>query len=111
MIQVTVVRDSNGRLKSCSADGHARFDRRGSDIVCAAVTSAIRTIQSLLDEDLCVTIETNCPDRGVLAFRIKTYEETESCFLEHCSDFLIRSIQLTEQEFPENVKLRVLTES
>ncbi len=111
MLQVDIIRDCHGRLIACSAEGHARFARRGSDIVCAAVTSAIRTVQSLLVEDLCVTIETNCPDRGVLAFRIKTYEETESCFLEHLGVFLIRSIQLIEQEYPENVKLRVLTES
>jgi len=111
VLQVTITRDSSGRLKSCSAEGHAGFDRRGSDIVCAAVSSAIRTVQSLLDEDLGVNIETILPDRGVLAFRIKAFEETESCFLEHCADFLIRSIQLTEQEFPNNVKLRVQTES
>ena len=111
MIRVEILRDSRGRLISCSAEGHAGFDRRGSDIVCAAVSSALRTVQSLLDEDLGVTLETDAPDRGVLAFHVKAFKETERCFLEHCGAFLVKSIELTAGEFPDNVELRVQTES
>ncbi|SDW26599.1 hypothetical protein SAMN05444487_102101 [Marininema mesophilum] len=38
MIQVTITRDSQGRLERVVMDGHADFGEYGRDIVCAAVS-------------------------------------------------------------------------
>lgn len=48
MIQVTVARNGKGEYKSFEVKGHAGFDKKGRDIVCAAVSMlVINTINAM----------------------------------------------------------------
>ncbi len=48
MIQVTVTRNEKGSYKSLQVKGHAGFDKKGRDIVCAAVSMlVINTINAM----------------------------------------------------------------
>jgi len=50
VIQVRIIRSENGMLRSCEAEGHAGFAPKGLDIVCAAVSSILRTVLALLEK-------------------------------------------------------------
>ena len=59
MIQVRIIRSKNGMLRSCEAKGHAGFDKKGFDIVCAAVSSILRTVLALLEKTPSVSLLVN----------------------------------------------------
>jgi uncharacterized protein YsxB (DUF464 family) len=42
VVEVTIVEDSRGRLSSFCASGHAGWADRGSDVVCAAVSTLLQ---------------------------------------------------------------------
>lgn len=45
MVEVTFYRDSEDRLSSVFARGHADFDAHGQDIVCAAVSAILQALR------------------------------------------------------------------
>ncbi|MDD6101514.1 MAG: ribosomal-processing cysteine protease Prp [Clostridiales bacterium] len=48
MITVNIIKLQNGRICGFVIDGHAEYDEKGSDIICAAVsTLAINTANSI----------------------------------------------------------------
>lgn len=110
MIQVRIIRLQNGILRSCQASGHAGYASEGEDIVCAAVSSILRTVLSLLDSNKNVKLEVNTPERGKLAFSVREYSKTDSVLLTHCGDFLVAGLSLLQKEYPNNVELREQTE-
>ncbi|MBO4902567.1 MAG: ribosomal-processing cysteine protease Prp [Lachnospiraceae bacterium] len=58
MITATVLKDLNGIYQGFSVQGHALFDEKGKDIVCAAVSiltiNTVNSIEQLTDSDLSV---------------------------------------------------------
>lgn len=50
MIDIRIVRDKEGFIRKFTVEGHAGFDKRGSDIVCAAVSAVAYTAIGALDD-------------------------------------------------------------
>ncbi|HEX3029434.1 MAG TPA: ribosomal-processing cysteine protease Prp [Clostridia bacterium] len=50
MIDIRIVRDKEGFIWEFTVKGHAGFDKRGSDIVCAAVSAVAYTAIGALDD-------------------------------------------------------------
>ncbi|GAE87074.1 ribosomal-processing cysteine protease Prp [Acetivibrio straminisolvens] len=50
MIRVEVIRDSNRFIRELRVTGHAGYERRGKDIVCAAVSVLAYTAAGALEE-------------------------------------------------------------
>jgi len=50
MIKVVIKRDSEGSIRSFSVDGHAGYAKKGSDIVCSAVSATAYTAAGALQE-------------------------------------------------------------
>lgn len=109
MIEIALTRKSDGRFCSCSASGHAGYASAGHDIVCAGVSSLLRTVLSLLESDAGVSLVTDSSERGVLAFRVQSNGKASDALLVHCYDFLDRGLSLMEKDYPDNVRLRVQT--
>lgn len=105
MTVVTLSCGKNGVLK-CEANGHADFSKRGTDVVCAAITILIRTAMQVLShtDDVFLTADTST--RGNLAFTAEAKAENPKAEirLEYAADFIRNGIKSLEKEFPENVK-------
>lgn len=110
MIQVQVIRSTDGMLRSCVAEGHAGFSAKGQDIVCAGVTVLLRTVLSLLESSSSVRVVADAPKRGILAFRVLEYDKAETALLVHCGDFLETGLSSLSNDYPNHVSLRVQTE-
>lgn len=48
MIEITIVRNADGRILSFAVEGHARYAKHGKDIVCAGVsTVSVGTVNAI----------------------------------------------------------------
>ena len=107
MIQVLLVRSKDGLLQSCSAQGHAGFAAKGKDIVCAAVTSLLRTVLAMLEKKTSIVLDENSSDRGFLAFSVKGFCSDDESLLRYSFGFLHEGLSLIAQDYPKCIKLRV----
>ncbi len=113
MTEVIVSFGKNGVVKNFQANGHADFSKKGSDIVCSAVTVLIRTAMQVLSQTENITFNADSSKRGSLAFRVEIEEnldglkktEIESR-LKCVTDFLRTGISSICEKYPENVLLR-----
>ena len=101
MTSITLSYGKNGVIKKCHANGHANFSKKGTDIVCAAVTVLIRTAMQVLSHNEDVLLIADASARGNLSFSV------EEAQLKCIGDFLRTGILALTKEFPENV---ILTE-
>ena len=103
MISVLLVK---GRFwLRCEAQGHALFDKKGRDIVCAAATVLIRTAAQTLGQRPGIAFEGAAPDRGELFFEARANQSKAEAELEFAADFLQKGFESLAKEFPQNIKL------
>ncbi len=105
MTAVTLSTGKNGVLIKCQANGHADFSRKGSDIVCSAITILLKTAMQFLSRNKDVTLEADTSSRGNLAFCVEVTvdkPETEFC-LKYTADFLREGFKTLSKEYPQNV--------
>ena len=109
MTVVALSYGKNGVIKKCQANGHAGFSKKGTDIVCSAVTILIRTAMQVLSHNEDVLLIADASSRGSLAFTVeaKTESPETETQLKCIGDFLRTGIKALTKEFPENV---ILTE-
>ena len=117
MISVTLTYGKNGVLKNCKANGHADFSKKGTDIVCSAVTVLLRTAVNLLSHMENVTLNADTSSRGFLSFDVSLNEELCEDFSESLktevrlkciADFIEEGLGSIQKEFPENVHLTTI---
>lgn len=89
----------------CEAEGHALFDQKGRDIVCAAATILLRTAAQTLDGRPGMAFEGRASERGSLSFEAKADGETAKAELKFAADFLKKGFESLAKEFPQNVQL------
>ena len=107
MIQAELVLDEAGLLRSCRVSGHAGAGKRGSDIVCAAVSVLTRTIVRVLSGMEGVIIRGSIPEQGNFWMEAEYSAEGRE-FLAAAGAFLIEGLLSVSEEFPDSCK--VLTE-
>ena len=109
MTSVLLVCDRDGCIKGCVATGHAEFARKGSDIVCAAESSLMRTAVQVLESTQALTVKKEVSTRGTLAFHVE-YEYPVAPELQgrlKCvADFLRTGFGDLICEYPDNVQMR-----
>jgi uncharacterized protein YsxB (DUF464 family) len=116
MIQVDAVLDTDGVLRSCKASGHAGagrigflgFQKKGTDIVCAAVTILMRTALDVLSGRKGITIHSDAPKPGFLCLELD-YSAEGKDFLYAIGVFLIDGLRSVAQEYPRNCNLKIIT--
>lgn len=110
MIEVCIRRKKTGEFVSCSANGHAGFDIKGCDIVCAAATILMRTTMNVFLKSGLLS-EKKAMRRGELFFSAKANaNEDESKVLKYANDFLVSGFDSLTKEFPRNVSLKIICE-
>ena len=106
MIEIDVVLDETGFLRSCRAAGHANAGRTGTDIVCASVSVLMRTAVRILSERKGIRCHSGAPEPGCLWLEIEYTAEGRD-FLSATGEFLITGLRSVAEEFPGNCKLKV----
>ena len=105
MIQVDMVLDEAGLLKSCRVSGHAGAGKWGSDIVCAAVSVLTRTLIRVLAGRQGVTIR-GIPEQGNFCMEAEYTPEGKG-FLAAAGAFLIEGLLSVSVEFPDYCKVTI----
>ena len=109
MTSVLLVCDREGCIKSCVATGHAEFARKGSDIVCAAESSLMRTAVQVLESTQALTVKKDVSTRGTLAFHVECEYPADPELkgrLKCVADFLRTGFGDLTCEYPDNVQMR-----
>jgi len=106
MILVNVVLDEAGLLRSCQVQGHAGFDKKGNDVVCAAVSVLTRTMIRVLSGRKGITIRGNIPGQGNFQMEADYTGEGKE-FLAATGAFLIEGVLSVAGEFPDNCKVNI----
>ncbi|MFI3326059.1 MAG: ribosomal-processing cysteine protease Prp [Clostridia bacterium] len=106
MIYVDFLSTENGLLTGCRIAGHAEYDEIGSDIVCAAVSSAAyMTINTITDVMGVSLLSLRIDDEGELFFRLELKDEFRC--REIITGFKIHLTNLEEQ-YPDNIQVNYL---
>ena len=104
MIQADLILDEAGLLRSCRVSGHAGAGKRGSDIVCAAVSVLTRTLIRVLSGRKGIIIRAEAPERGNFLLEADYTPEGRE-FLAATGAFLIEGLLSVSAEFPDNCKV------
>ena len=113
MTSIHLVCRPNGALKSCRAEGHSGYGKKGTDIVCAAISVLVRTALQTISKLKGVCVECSLPERGIVDFCVKQTEFSEKidAELEFAGKFLEEGFSSLAEEYPENVILYKQTEA
>ena len=106
MIQAEIVLDKSGLLKSCRVQGHAGAGKKGSDIVCAAVSVLTRTIVQVLSGRQGITIRGDIPGQGNFLMETEYTPEGRE-FLSAAGAFLVEGLLSVSAEFPNFCKVTI----
>lgn len=104
MIEAVLTRE-NGKIVSFEISGHAGYSKKGSDIICAAVSTVTQQTAVGIIDYLELEVETKVKD-GFLSLDLsktdkKGKEKEVDTLLETMNIFLIQ----IEQQYPKYVKL------
>ena len=109
MIEIEAVLDETGTLRACKARGHSGAGKKGTDIVCAAVSVLMRTAHRILSNRKGITILGDAPERGVLWLQAD-YSAEGRDFLAAAGVFLTEGLKSVAEEFPDYCKFTIRTE-
>ena len=105
MINVDFLVDNQGDILGFQISGHSGFAENGSDIVCAAVSSAAFMTANTITDILKINAETFVDNSGKMFFKIKNKISIS------CKDILLgfklHLISL-EEMYPENITVNYL---
>ncbi|MGF3066761.1 ribosomal-processing cysteine protease Prp [Facklamia sp. P12950] len=110
MIQVQISLSKEGQeVKEIEMTGHAGYGEHGQDIVCAAVSSQVISVENSLYQLLQVPVETtvNEMEGGYLKLVLPWIEQKK---LKHDVQLLMRhlilALEVTEQAYPEYIQIK-----
>ncbi len=110
MITAELTCNKNGALLAGSVSGHALFAKKGSDIVCAAVSVLMRTSVSVLQETKTVQVLVKTPKRGELSFTVTDFDSAAEQRLVFAADFLRSGLHSLQAEYPAHVAVTITIE-
>jgi len=100
MIQIDMLVDGAGLIRSCAVQGHAGSGKRGSDVVCAAVSVLTRAFARSLAERQGVSIRGSMSEQGNFQVEVEYTAEGKD-FLAGAGSFLIEGLHSVSTEFPD----------
>lgn len=109
MIEITIRLSEDGRnIKEIESTGHAGFGQYGQDIVCAAVSSQLISVENSIDQLLQIPVQSqlNEIDGGYLKLTFPTLQEKRpredmQLLLRH----LVLALEITAQAYPEYIRI------
>jgi uncharacterized protein YsxB (DUF464 family) len=108
LIEIEAVIEDDGTLRACEALGHAGASKKGTDIVCAAVSVLMRTAFGTLSNRKGISVQYGAPQPGNFWLEVD-YNADGKDFLFAAGSFLIEGLKSVAQEYPRNCKLNIST--
>lgn len=108
MIRAEIRVGNDGLLLSVDVTGHADFGVKGNDIVCASVTTMVRSAARLLEITDGFVCEGDTPQPGVLSFSVVKSEPGSEEYLRAVGDILILGLSDIASEYPKRCSVRVI---
>lgn len=96
MIKIEVIKD-NDKLKKITITGHAKYDKYGKDIVCAAVSSIVTTTVNAIEK---LDKEAIFYDESIFLIEIRKENDIVNTLLINMLDLL----KELENDYPKNIK-------
>jgi len=94
--------ESKGIMEGFKVSGHAGYSENGSDIVCAAVSSAVQLTANTLDVFVGCNADVNESDNS-----IKCFAETAGSDSEKIIRSLMLHLEAVSEEFPKTIKITI----
>lgn len=107
MINVDIELSKKTIIKSLRASGHALYNNKGNDIVCAAATCLLRTAANLLANDKSLKVTGNAEKPGNLEMILIKYPEKKASWLTGVTEFIIKGLSDLENEFPDKINVNI----
>jgi uncharacterized protein YsxB (DUF464 family) len=96
-----------GFLAGFTASGHAGAGRKGEDIVCAAVTTLLRTAGKVLAGEPGLTVDGRSPKPGVMHLALEPPPEEKKDWVRGVTATLLRGLTDLAEEYPGRLKLKI----
>ena len=100
---------NKGEFVSCKVEGHAGYNKLGSDVVCAAVSILARTLVLQLNEwaslDKDFKVEVDYHSRAYLSVSVLKCGKNAYGALSNIFSFVSLGFRSLADEYPDNVKL------
>ncbi|MBN1697489.1 MAG: ribosomal-processing cysteine protease Prp [Spirochaetales bacterium] len=94
-------------MKEVSAAGHAGYAKKGGDIVCAGVTTLLRSAAKVLYGNENVTVSGIAPAEGILRFGVSDIPGSEFLWVKGITDVLIQGLSDLCSEFPDKMRIEI----
>lgn len=112
MIKITVYKDAKATIQQLKMIGHAEYADAGYDIVCAAVSSQVISVENSLQQLLKIPVETvvNEVEGGYLQLKMpvitqKQLHKDGQLLLNH----LVFALTVLAENYPEFIKIQEST--
>ena len=95
------------RIVGFDVQGHSGWGEEGSDIVCAAVTSAVRLVEATVNDvmGLCAAVKVNPQDAAISLRLPGGLEQTAESTCQNLLTGLMVYLAQLHDEYPENIEV------
>jgi uncharacterized protein YsxB (DUF464 family) len=103
------IKINNGIIMELVADDHAGYAAIGYDIVCAVISSTLRTYLYIVTEIQNLGVNYDVSRRGHMSIKIVTINGDNTLIeqLRGMSRFIIRTFNDLEKEYPDNININI----
>ncbi len=109
MIRISLDFTRDGLLRRLEAKGHGGLGSTGSDIVCAAVTSMVRTAAQIIERMPGTEMSGGAEKPGDLRFEIERVSERRESYLQAVGDFVVLGLKSIERDYPDQCHVEMNT--
>lgn len=104
MTKVEIFR-KNGSIIGYKANGHSGYSEQGTDIVCAAISTALQLPVLSMQEILKINPKFNINEDGFLEVDLKILSKDDFKKLELSLETMVLFIKELSKQYPKNIKL------
>lgn len=110
MIEVTFLSDQTGRLRGFTASGHSGYAKKGSDIVCAAVSAVTQGAVVGLEEVLGLVPTVDVDDNaGFLKVALDGEARAKEREAQAILETAARTLEQLAEQYPRHLRVRRVT--
>jgi len=108
MVCVILRTDHEGFLTSVDVSGHAGSSEAGRDIVCASITTLVRSAARLFERDGRFLIDGAADAPGHLYFAVRRRDDFGLEYLRGVGDFVVLGVADVVSEFPKRCTMKII---
>ena len=107
MLEILITLDTYRVLREIRASGHAGDAAKGTNIVCSAATSLLRSACRTVISDKDIKSSFIAAESGKIDFSIHYYEKLKSEWLKGITDYLLTGLTDLDNEYPEYFEINI----